>query len=166
MVGLINAGFAIGDTLIAKQVSQQAAMEHLPLPAFPPEVFARVSPADLTKRKSFDKGMLQLASEGAVQVLRPWDNPMAEPIIAAVGRLQFDVLAYRLRDEYGVEVNLSPMPYTCSGWLVGNVETFTPTPSSMLARDARGRPVALFPSDWDRRYCFRQNPDHKYEEYA
>ncbi len=166
VVGLINAGFAIGDTLLAKSVSQQNAMEHQPLPSFPPECFARVSPADLTKRKSFDKGMLQLASEGAVQVLRPWDNPMAEPIIAAVGRLQFDVLQYRLKDEYGVETQLSPLSFTCSGWLVGDVNAFTPTPGSLLARDARGRPVALFPSEWDRKYCFRQNPAHRFEEYA
>ena len=90
-------------------------------PQFPPEVFARIQPADLTKRKSFDKGMLQLASEGAVQVLRSWDNPTGDPFIAAVGRLQFEVLQYRLRDEYGVETELSELPFQCSAWLVGAV---------------------------------------------
>ena len=138
VVGLINAGFAIGDTLVHNGI--KPGFEHTPLPQFPPEVFAQAMPADLTRRKQFDKGMLQLAQEGAVQVLRSYDNPMADPFIAAVGRLQFEVLAYRLRDEYGVEVALKPMPFQCSGWLIGDPETFTPTPGSHArARRARTR---------------------------
>ena len=166
VVGLINAGFAIGDTIIAKSVAMKDAFEHAPLPSFPPEKFARVAPSDLTKRKPFDKGMAQLSAEGAVQVLRMWDNPTADPIIAAVGQLQFEVLQYRLRDEYSVETTLSPLPYSCSGWLIGDPETFQPTHGSTLARDARGRPVVLSPGEWDRQYCFKQNPQHRFEEYA
>ena len=166
VVGLINAGFAIGDTIIAKSVPLKDTYEHAALPSFPPEKFARVAPSDLTKRKPFDKGMGQLAAEGAVQVLRLWDNPTADPLIAAVGQLQFEVLQYRLRDEYAVETNLTPLPYTCSGWLVGNPDTFKPTHGSVLARDSRNRPVVLSPSEWDRNYCFKQNPDHRFEEYA
>ncbi len=113
VVGLINAGYAIGDTLIHN--SLKPGFEHQGLPQFPPEVFAQVMPADLTKRKQFDKGMLQLAQEGAVQVLRSFDNPQADPFIAAVGRLQFEVLQYRLRDEYSVEVQMKQLPYQCSG---------------------------------------------------
>ena len=166
VVGLINSGFSIGDTIIAKSVSQKDSFEHAALPSFPPECFARVAPSDLTKRKPFDKGMGQLAAEGAVQVLRQWENPTADPFIAAVGRLQFEVLQYRLRDEYSVETNLTELPYRCSGWLVGNPDTFQPTHGSVLARDARGRAVVLCPSEWDRLYCFKQNPDHRFEEYA
>jgi peptide chain release factor 3 len=166
VVGLINAGFAIGDTLVAAQVSQQECFEHAELPAFPPEVFARIAPADLTKRKPFDKGMAQLAAEGAVQVLRKYDDRTADPFIAAVGRLQFEVLQYRLKEEYGVETQLSPLPYQCSGWLVGDPETFKPTPGAAVAQDARNRPVVLFTSTWDRQYCFKNNPGHSYVEYA
>jgi peptide chain release factor 3 len=165
VVGLINAGFAIGDTLIAASAGK-AGFEHKPLPQFPPEVFAQVMPADLTKRKPFDKGMLQLAQEGAVQVLRSWDNPMADPFIAAVGRLQFEVLQYRLRDEYGVETTLRPMPYQCSSWLVGDPATFKPTHGTLLAKDARGRPVVLLPSEWDKKYCLQQNANHKFIDFA
>jgi peptide chain release factor 3 len=161
VVGLINAGFAIGDTLSAK-----GGFEHQPLPQFPPEHFARIQPADLTKRKGFDKGMDTLAGEGAVQVLRSYDNPIADPFIAAVGRLQFEVLQYRLRDEWNVETNLSPLPYACSGWLHGDVTTFKPTPGAQVAKDARGRVVVLFPSEWDRQYCLRQNPDHQLLDFA
>ncbi len=164
VVGLVNAGFAIGDTILAQAGPAKDGFEHAPLPQFPPEVFARIQPADLTKRKSFDKGMLQLASEGAVQVLRSWDNPTGDPFIAAVGRLQFEVLVYRLRDEYGVETELSELPFQCSAWLVGDVETFKPTHGSMLARDHRGKPVVLFPGEWDKRYCAGQNPQHSFRD--
>jgi peptide chain release factor 3 len=164
VVGLINAGFAIGDTLVHQ--SLKPGFEHKALPQFPPEVFAQVMPADLTKRKQFDKGMLQLAQEGAVQVLRSWDNPQADPFIAAVGRLQFEVLQFRLRDEYNVETQLKPLPFQCSGWLVGDPATFKSTPGAMLAKDARGRAVVLLPSEWDKRYCLGQNPQHQMVDYA
>ncbi len=164
VVGLVNAGFAIGDTILAQSGPAKDGFEHAPLPQFPPEVFARVIPADLTKRKSFDKGITQLASEGAVQVLRSWDNPLGDPFIAAVGRLQFEVLRYRLRDEYNVETEVSDLPYQCSAWLVGDVQEFKPTHGSYLAKDHRGKPVVLFPSEWDKNYCAQQNPDHKFVE--
>ncbi|HAT11787.1 MAG TPA: peptide chain release factor 3 [Planctomycetes bacterium] len=161
VVGLINAGFAIGDTLAVK-----GGFEHQALPQFPPEHFARIEPSDLTKRKGFDKGMETLAGEGAVQVLRSYDNPIANPFIAAVGRLQFEVLQFRLKDEWNVETTLTPLPYACSGWLHGDIETFKPTPGAQVAKDARGRIVVLFPSEWDRQYCLRQNPEHQLLDFA
>jgi peptide chain release factor 3 len=166
VVGLVNAGFSIGDTIIAQSGPAKDGFEHAPLPQFPPEVFARVRPTDTGKRKGFDKGMTQLASEGAVQVLRPWDNPMADPIIAAVGRLQFEVLQYRLKDEYTVESELSSLPYTCSGWLEGDPATFAPTSGSLLCRDHRNKAVVLFQSDWEKRYCAKQNPQHQFVDIA
>ena len=158
VVGLVNSGFAIGDTIISQGGPAKDGFEHAALPQFPPEVFARVRPTDLTKRKSFDRGMAQLASEGAVQVLRSWENPLGDPFIAAVGRLQFEVFQYRLRDEYGVETELAELPYQCSGWLVGDVDAFKPTHGTLLAKDHRGKPVVLLPSEWDKRYCLSQNP--------
>ncbi len=170
VVGVINNGFAIGDTLLigggGLAPELRAGFVHAPLPQFPPECFAQVAPADLGKRKQFDKGMETLGMEGAVQVLRSWHNLQADPFIAAVGRLQFEVLQYRLRDEFGVETRLDPLPYQASGWLIGPVETFVETPGSVLARDGRGRPVALFPSRWDRDYCQKQNPDHRLVDFA
>ncbi len=164
VVGLVNAGFAIGDTILSQSGPAKDGFEHAPLPSFPPEVFARVMPADLTKRKSFDKGVAQLSSEGAVQVLRSWENPLGDPFVAAVGRLQFEVLRYRLKDEYNVDTEVSDLPYQCSAWLVGNVDTFKPTHGSYLAKDLRDKPVVLFPSEWDKRYCAQQNPDHSFVE--
>jgi peptide chain release factor 3 len=164
VVGLVNAGFAIGDTILAQGGPAKDGFEHAPLPQFPPECFARVMPADLTKRKSFDKGIAQLSSEGAVQVLRSWENPLGDPFVAAVGRLQFEVLRYRLKDEYNVETEVADLPYQCSSWLVGDVATFKPTHGSYLAKDLRGKPVVLFPSEWDKKYCAQQNPDHRFVE--
>src|SRR6185369_997030 len=84
IVGLINRDtFRIGDTL-----SLKGGFEHKPLPMFQPEVFARLVPKELTKRKSFDKGLEQLISEGTVQMLMP-ESGVKEPIVAAVGKLQF-----------------------------------------------------------------------------
>jgi peptide chain release factor 3 len=169
VVGVINNGFAIGDTLLVGSglpPELRPGFSHAPLPQFPPECFAQVAPADLGKRKPFDKGMETLGLEGAVQVLRSWHNPQADPFIAAVGRLQFEVLQYRLKDEFGVETRLEPLPYQASGWLIGPVETFTETPGSYLARDGRGRAVVLFPSRWDRDYCQKQNPDHRLVDFA
>jgi peptide chain release factor 3 len=161
VVGLINRDtFQIGDTL-----SLAGGFSHKPLPQFQPEVFARVTPKELTRRKAFDKGMDQLISEGAVQRLSP-ESGMGDPVIAAVGRLQFEVLQYRLKDEYGVETNLATLPFECSAWLEGDRESFSPPSTSIVVRDARGRTVILFASEWEKRSAARQNPGHRLLDYA
>jgi peptide chain release factor 3 len=161
VVGLINRDtFRIGDT-----ISLTGGFEHKPLPQFQPEVFARVAPVDLTKRKSFDKGMEQLIAEGTVQRLQP-ESGVGDPVIAAVGRLQFEVLQYRLRDEYKVETRLTPLGFECSAWLEGERATFEPPSTSMMTLDAQGRVVVLFASDWEKRSALRQNPQHRLLDYA
>ena len=155
IVGVINPGiFAIGDT-----ISITGGFDFKPLPQFQPEVFAQVRPTTVAKRKSFDKGMLQLVQEGTVQLLRRWETD--EPFVAAVGRLQFEVLQYRLRDEYNVETHLEMLPYECSAWLVGDLDTFQRPTNSLLARDQRGRPVIMFAGQWEKRYAQSQNPNHQ-----
>ena len=120
IVGVINPGtFAIGDT-----ISLSGGFNFKPLPSFQPEIFARVRPKDVGKRKSFDKGVEQMTAEGTVQMLKSWDE--LDFYVAAVGRLQFDVLQYRLKSEYGVESDLELLPYTCSAWLQGDVDSFDP----------------------------------------
>ena len=162
VVGLINRDtFRIGDT-----ISIKGGFEHKPLPLFQPEVFARVTPKDLTKRKSFDKGMGQLTAEGTVQLLWSEDDTTSPPMIAAVGQLQFEVLQYRLRDEYGVETTISRLPYECSAWLEGERASFSPPTTSIVTRDARGRTVVLFASLWDKRAAVRKHPGHQLLDYA
>ena len=82
-------------------------------------------------------------------------------VFAAVGQLQFEVMQYRLKDEYNVETSLNRLPYDCSAWIIGDLSTFSKTTNSLLLQDRQGRPIALFPSLWDKQYAIRQNPKHK-----
>ena len=155
IVGVINPGlFSIGDTL-----SLAGGFNFKPLPSFQPEIFARVRPKDVGKRKSFDKGILQMTEEGTVQVLRSWDD--LDFYVAAVGRLQFDVLQYRLKSEYGVETELEPLPFQCGAWLEGDADSFDPPVAVLKTRDRKGRPVVLFKTQWDKDYTARKCPGHQ-----
>lgn len=161
IIGVINPEFfAIGDT-----ISLTGGFSFKPLPQFQPEIFATLIPKDVGKRKSFDKGILQLASEGAIQILKPYDG-FGDPIFAAVGQLQFEVMQYRLKDEYGVETLLSSLPYQCSAWIIGDMKTFIKTSSSLLVLDRQGRPMSLFTGQWEKQYSMKQNPKHEFIDVA
>lgn len=154
IIGIINPGvFAIGDT-----ISVTGGFRFKPLPQFQPEIFARIRPTDVGKRKSFDKGMEQMAQEGTVQIMRSLND--LESLVAAVGRLQFDVLQYRLRHEYRVETVLDTLPFTCSAWLEGDPETFKRPSASMIVKDRRGRVVVLFGDHLMKTIARDRNPDH------
>jgi len=156
IIGVINPGvFAVGDT-----ISLSGGFNFKPMPQFQPEIFAKVIPKDVGKRKSFDKGVLQLTDEGAIQLLKPYDQ-LGDNIFAAVGQLQFEVMQYRLKDEYGVETILSPMPYQCSAWLKGDLTTFQKPSNSLLVRDRFDRPIVLFKEQWEKQYAIKQNPNHQ-----
>lgn len=156
IIGVINPGvFAIGDT-----ISLTGGFNFKSLPQFQPEIFARVQPKDIGKRKSFDKGVMQLTDEGTIQLLRPFELG-SEFIFAAVGQLQFEVMQYRLRDEYGVETIISPLPYQCSAWLLGDIKTFKKTTTSIIVKDRLERPIVLFTEQWEKQYAIKQNPDHQ-----
>jgi peptide chain release factor 3 len=161
IIGLISRDtFRIGDTL-----SSDGGFEHKPMPQFQPELFARIEPKTTSLRKRFDKGMKNLIAEGAVQLMRPENNPQ-DALIGAVGRLQFEVIQYRLADEYGVETNLTAMPYECSSWLIGDRKTFKPPTTAMLALDTRDRAVVLFRSKWDKQAAADNNPEHELLDIA
>ena len=156
IIGVINPGvFAIGDS-----ISLTGGFNFKPLPQFQPEIFARVYPKDISKRKSFDKGVLQLTDEGAIQLLRPYDLS-GDFIFAAVGQLQFEVMQYRLKDEYGVETVLNPLSFQCSAWLIGDINTFNKTTTALIVRDRMDRPIVLFGEQWEKQYAIKQNPDHQ-----
>jgi len=154
IIGIINPGmFAIGDT-----ISLTGGFNFKPLPQFQPEVFARIRPTDVDKRKTFDKGMSQMAQEGTVQILRTLND--LESLVAAVGRLQFDVLQYRLRHEYRVETVLDLLPYTCSAWLDGNPIAFSAPSDSIVLKDQRDRVVVLFSNPRMKDFARERNPQH------
>ncbi len=156
VIGVINPGlFAIGDT-----ISLTGGFNFKPLPQFQPEIFAKIYPKDVGKRKSFDKGVSQLTDEGAIQLLHSYERE-GDLIFAAVGKLQFEVMQYRLKDEYGVETILTPLPYQCSAWVLGDMTKFEKTSTCLLLKDKRERPMVLFTSQWEKQYCIKQNPHHQ-----
>lgn len=156
VIGVINSGvFGIGDT-----ISMTGGFNFKPLPQFQPEVFAKLHAKDVGKRKSFDKGIQQLVEEGAIQMLRPFETE-GDPIFAAVGRLQFEVMQYRLKDEYGVETILTPLSFQCSAWILGDIKAFAKSANAIIVQDKFGRPMGLFQDQWDKQYCIRNNPKHQ-----
>ncbi len=166
IIGVISPGtFRIGDTISAG-AGTRGDFRFKRLPQFQPEHFARVMPRDVGKRKGLDKGLVQLSTEGAIQILREWSDPGAFPFVAAVGRLQFEVLQYRLEDEYGAKTQLDMLPFQCSAWLMGKVDTFKKPTSAKIVRDEFDRPMVLFTSVWEKNYARDQNPDHELVDHA
>jgi peptide chain release factor 3 len=156
IIGIINPGFFIGDT-----VSLTNGFDFKPLPQFQPEIFAKVTPRDVGKRKAFDKGIKRLAEEGAIQILYSEDR-FSDPIYGAVGQLQFEVMQYRLRDEYQVEIVLTPLPYQASAWIIGDIQTYEKPSRSALVKDRRDRVMGLFESPWEKQFAVKKNPNHQF----
>ena len=139
VVGLINPGlFAIGDTLCEGEPVQFA-----PMPRFAPECFARLENRSSGRHKQFHAGLEQLEEEGAIQVLYAVDGAR-QPILAAVGELQLDVTAARLRDEYGVDAAVERLGYESACWVDGvsdGGKSITwPTREVLRTEDREGRP--------------------------
>ena len=155
IVGLFDVGLLrIGDTL-----STNAPVCFDSVPRFSPEHFARIALDDPMKRKQFQKGIVQLAEEGTVQVFVQ-EGREKDPVVGVVGQLQFDVLAFRLEHEYGAKVRLEPMPYRYARWVDG--------PSSMRELEIKRvgmplwdhdhKPVLLLKDDWELHHVIENNP--------
>ena len=152
IIGLVNPGqFAIGDTL-----HSGPALRFPDVPRFPAEHFGRIRLKD-TRYKQFDDGVKQLEEEGLMQVFY-LSTGRREPIVGVVGALQYDVIASRLRSEYGVMAEIEPMGYAAARWL-GSADGVSLGGSNVLAVDRQDRPVILFESEWGLRYFERHHPD-------
>ena len=111
IIGVFDPGiFSIGDTL----TTSPSKFAYEGIPTFAPEHFARVRQVDTMKRKQFMKGINQIAQEGAIQIFQEYNTGMEEIIVGVVGVLQFDVLKYRLENEYNVEIRMDSLPYELS----------------------------------------------------
>ena len=89
------------------------------MPRFSPEHFVIASCEDPLKRKQLKIGLEQLSEEGAVQMFFDRLRLSRDPILGAVGVLQFEVIQHRLQSEYGVKVSLQPLPYKHARWVTG-----------------------------------------------
>lgn len=156
VIGIHNPGcFAIGDTIFtgAKRVTYPG------IPSFSPERFAYIRNPNPSSYKKFQKGLSELLDEGAVQMLRDRDDDgNGSPILAAVGQLQFEVVEYRLKSEYGVDSRLEPLSFSMARWVNGDGnEGWTAVKKAeddgklfgvYVCKDRWGRPVLLFRNPW------------------
>ncbi|MFP5504477.1 MAG: peptide chain release factor 3 [Candidatus Sericytochromatia bacterium] len=143
VVGLYDTGlFRIGDTLC-----EGPSIQFYGIPRFTPEIFATVILKDPGKRKQFKKGMDQLIEEGAVQLFFRPSVGEQEPILGAVGQLQFEVFQSRLKSEYGVDVIFNVMPFEVARWVLGEIKdpkSLERYGDNMVVEDRDGRVLLLF----------------------
>lgn len=158
VLGLPNNGsFAIGDTL-----ASNAAIRFAPIPRFQPEHFALLRNDNVAKQKQFNRGLQQLESEGAVQVLYNLNAFKREPILAVVGELQFDVVQARLETEYNVSTTLERMPHTILRKIKGPEALIRDLPERkdvIITRGGRERWLALFSSSFFLNYYADKYPE-------
>ena len=144
IIGLPNHGtIRIGDTF-----SQGEVLKFTGIPSFAPELFRRVVLRDPLRLKALRKGLDQLSEEGATQVFRPLATN--DLILGAVGVLQFDVVAWRLRNEYGVESRYEPVDVTTARWVSSGdparLDVFRRRNDARLALDSAGNLAYLAPT--------------------
>ena len=160
VIGLHNHGtISIGDTFSAGE-----SLSFTGIPNFAPELFRRARLRDPLKLKQLQKGLAQLSEEGATQFFRPlMSNDL---ILGAVGTLQFDVVAYRLKDEYSVDASFEPITISTARWVKGGtpkkMEEFREKNAMNLGLDAAGQLVYLAPSRVNLQLTMERWPDFEF----
>ena len=161
IIGLHNYGtIAIGDTF-----SEGEELRYSGVPNFAPDLFRRVVLKDPLKSKQLSKGLDQLCEEGATQVYRPLVNN--DIVLGAVGPLQFEVTAFRLKDEYGVEAALEPVQVHSARWVGGDerkLREFIDKNDGKLARDHFGDYVYLASSAVNLQMTQERWPDLRFTD--
>lgn len=155
VVGLVgHSEFLIGDTL-----AEDPSLVFEAIPRFPPESFAWIHGASTAQFKRFREGLNQLLQEGVVQSFLLHNTTRRVPLLAAVGPLQFEVVQFRLKTEYGAESRIEAGPWKLLRWVTAGVVDETLLPSgARLATDVAGQTVILFPEEWASTYFTEKNP--------
>ncbi|MCR5687837.1 MAG: peptide chain release factor 3 [Lachnospiraceae bacterium] len=165
IIGVFDPGiFSIGDTVCSPDVK----FEYEGIPTFAPEHFARVRQIDTMKRKQFVKGVTQIAQEGAIQIFRELNSGLEEIIVGVVGVLQFEVLKYRLENEYNVEIKMDTLPYEHIRWIASDtdISTLTGTSDMKKVMDLKDRPLLLFINSWSIGMTLERNEGLVLEEFS
>ena len=158
IIGVFDPGiFSIGDTVCAKDHKITFAG----IPTFAPEHFAMVEQIDSMKRKQFAKGMEQIAKEGAIRIFFDPDAGFERVVVGVIGVLQYDVLKFRMKSEYGVEYLHRELPYQ----YIKRVADDSTVPSSLnlasdtrVVRDVQGHLYLLFTGQWSIKWATDNNP--------
>lgn len=166
VIGLYDTGnFKIGDTL-----TEGESLQFTGIPSFSPEIFKEVINTDPMKSKQLEKGIQQLTEEGVAQLFTvPLGN---RRIIGTVGELQFEVIQYRLLQEYGASCRFEAKSYTKACWLTSDdkvkLAEFIRLKHNQIAYDKDENPVFFAETDWILRMNEQNNPDitfHKTSEF-
>lgn len=157
IIGVFDPGiFSIGDTLCVNPKK----FKFDGIPTFAPEHFARVKPVDTMKRKQFIKGVTQIAQEGAIQVFKELHIGMEEIIVGVVGVLQFEVLEFRLKSEYNVDIKMDRLPFRYVRWIENDnvdVDKLNLTSDTKKVKDLRDRNLLIFQNDWGISWALEHN---------
>jgi peptide chain release factor 3 len=157
IIGVFDPGiFSIGDTLCQSAVR----FKFEGIPTFAPEYFARVRAVDTMKRKQFIKGITQISQEGAIQVFKESYVGMEELIVGVVGVLQFEVLEYRLKNEYGVDIKMDRLSFKHIRWIENEdmkIEALNLTSDTKRVKDLKDRNLLIFQNDWGISWALEHN---------
>ena len=165
IIGVFDPGiFSIGDTICQKGMN----VSFEGIPTFAPEHFAAVERIDTMKRKQFEKGIEQIAQEGAIQIFHEPNTGFEEIIVGVVGVLQFEVLEYRLKTEYGVDIRRRDLPYECIRWIDSSEKPLNElnlTSDTKLVQDFKDNYLLLFAYEWNIRWAQDKNPGLKLSSF-
>lgn len=166
IIGVFDPGiFMIGDTIC----TAKNKVKYKGIPTFAPEHFCLVRQKDTMKRKQFIKGINQIAQEGAIQIFQELDAGMEEVIVGVVGVLQFDVLKYRLENEYNCEIIMENLPFEFIRWILNediNPKELDLASDTKRVQDLKGNKLLLFTSYWSIDWALDHNKDLKLQEFG
>ena len=157
IIGVFDPGiFSIGDTI----TTPGKKFRFSGIPTFEPEHFMLVSPKDTMKRKQFVKGVEQIAQEGAIQIFKIPDSGFEDVVVGVVGTLQFDVFEYRMKNEYGVDLRMSGLPYEHLRLIREcpcDVKDLMLCSGSRVLEDFKGRKLIAFGGEWSVGFLTKHN---------
>ena len=165
IIGVFDPGvFSIGDTICEKGMK----VEYEGIPTFAPEHFAIVEQIDSLKRKQFDKGITQIAQEGAIQMFFLPDSGMERVYVGVVGMLQFDVLQFRMESEYGVKYNRVDTPHCLVRFAEGDLDfkRLNLMQTTKWVKDRRGRDLLIFTAEYEINWALDKNPGLILKEFS
>lgn len=165
IIGVFDPGiFSIGDTICEKS----ANIRFTGIPTFAPEHFAVIEQIDSMKRKQFAKGMNQIAQEGAIQIFFTPTGGMERVIVGVIGMLQFDVLKFRMKSEYGVDYIRQDIPHDRIMRVKNsdfNADDYNLANDTRWVKDVRGGDLLVFNGQWAVQWAIDKNKNLEITEF-